>query len=149
MARSRRALPEEGVISASNTDQHSPSSCVVEDTDGDGLDDGVESNTGTFVFVEGSLPGKRTVDMPLSMILVEQARIDNPDEKGPARKASRMKENARIPDSVRQAADLSAKRGERMFTNGETTLKADASHLRQLRSSRRPIRSTRTRRPGW
>ncbi|MHC4960242.1 MAG: hypothetical protein ACYTGN_17955 [Planctomycetota bacterium] len=42
-------------------------------------------------------------------------------------KASRMKENARIPDSVRQAADLSAKRGEKRFVDGETTLKANAA----------------------
>ena len=54
-----------------------------------------DAHVGTFVFVEGSMPRKRTVDMPLSMILVEQARTDSPDEKGPDPKAgrkSRMKE---------------------------------------------------------
>jgi len=48
-----------------------------------------EAHAGTFIFVEGAMPRKRTVDMPLSMILVEQARAASPDEKGPAPKASR------------------------------------------------------------
>jgi len=53
-----------------------------------------ESDRGTFVFVEGPMPRKRTVDMPLSMVLVEAARGTTPDEKGPDPKAgqSRMKE---------------------------------------------------------
>lgn len=52
-----------------------------------------ESDRGTFVFVEGPMPRKRTVDMPLSLVLVEAARGTTPDEKGPAPEAgqSRMK----------------------------------------------------------